>query len=157
MISAHDASKQIKKYLKEYAIDGMIDKNSLDIIKYELAKKKDVYTPRNMHKTVEMKYDGEIIEIDAQISDLMKCMWMCKIETMNSCQNNTPKNYIWIEFLYFVSLLQFHDILFNGLDNDNEVKIRALDMSYHHDGAWKWDLAFETYVEPYTATKKTYM
>lgn len=95
-----------------------------------------------------MKYDNEIIEIDAKISDLMECIWMCDINTFNSCENNVPKNYIWIEFSHYCDLQKFQNILFGGLDNDDDRKIRALDMQYYHDDAWKWDISFDTYVEP---------
>lgn len=146
MLSTRKASKLFKKYLKKYAIDGRIYEDSMELIKYDLSKKKQSNIPKKTHKTIEMEFDNDIIEIDRNISDLMECIWMCDIKTINSCENNIPKNYVWIEFFHYCDLQKFQNILFEGIDNYDPIKIRALDMQYYHDDAWKWDISFDTEV-----------
>ena len=147
MISTKKAIKTFSKYLNEYAVNGKIDKASLSVVKYDLSKRKQSIAKKSPHKTVELEYDDEIIDIDKNISDLMECLWVCDIQTVNSCENNIPKNYIWIEFLDFFDLERFQDILFTGMDNYDERKIRALDTPYYRTNAWKWDMAFGTKVQ----------
>ena len=147
MISTKKAIKTFSKYLNEYAVNGKIDKASLSVVKYDLSKRKQSIAKKSPHKTVELEYDDEIIDIDKNISDLMECLWVCDIQTVNSCENNIPKNYIWIEFLELFDLERFQDILFTGMDNYDERKIRALDTPYYRTNAWKWDMAFGTKVQ----------
>lgn len=50
------------------------------------------------HKTVTVELGGFKEEIDESIAPLIKKLWELKIRTVNSCENNVPEGWIWIEF-----------------------------------------------------------
>lgn len=52
------------------------------------------------HKQVKVFHPKwkEYIRIDTKIAPLIEVLWSLNIDTYNSCQDNTPRNYIWIEF-----------------------------------------------------------
>jgi hypothetical protein len=52
------------------------------------------------HKSIKLwcdEYECEI-EIDIKIAPLIKEIWKAGISTVNSCENNVPENYFWIQF-----------------------------------------------------------
>jgi hypothetical protein len=52
------------------------------------------------HKTIKMfnPFYSEYQKIDRNIAKLIECLWKLNIFTVCSCEDNVPKDYIWIEF-----------------------------------------------------------
>lgn len=50
------------------------------------------------HKTAVVKWEHREAEIDEEIAPLVLELWKAEIETVNSCQDNFPKGYVWIQF-----------------------------------------------------------
>lgn len=76
------------------------------------------------HKTVLVKYRKRKARIDEDIAPLILECWKRRITTTNSCQDNVPKGYVWIEFFSsfdaaeFIRILQIkHTPDLNGLFN----------------------------------------
>ncbi|MCJ7571732.1 MAG: hypothetical protein MUO82_07630 [Candidatus Thermoplasmatota archaeon] len=65
------------------------------------------------HKTVSLfnPFIKKDEEIDENIAELIECLWKLDIETSNSCENNVPLGYIWIEFLCGYDAEKFLDIV----------------------------------------------
>jgi hypothetical protein len=65
------------------------------------------------------------IEIDKNIADLIEQLWKAGIQTTNSCENNIPNNYIWIQFVdsshcnNFINILTKDKILNNDILSKN--------------------------------------
>ena len=60
------------------------------MMKYDINHDKASRT-RAKHKTTKMPhFYGFTCDIDKNISLLMKYIWLCKIDTFNSCENNVP-------------------------------------------------------------------
>ena len=65
-----------------------------------------------IHKTILVKYFNITeYEIDEEIAELFPYLWNNKIETSLSCQDNVPKNYIWIMFDDYYSFNNFMNIV----------------------------------------------
>jgi len=58
------------------------------------------------------------IDIDKNIKKLIKLIWKCDIDTNNSCEDNVPKNYIWISFDSYNDFYKFISIITINLDPD---------------------------------------
>ena len=52
------------------------------------------------------------IEIDTYIAPLIRQIWAVGIDTLNSCEENVPRGYIWIEFATSEDLREFLAIVF---------------------------------------------
>jgi hypothetical protein len=80
-------------------------------------------TPK--HDTIHVfnPYIHEYIDIDKGIADLIECLWLSNISTLNSCENNNPSNFVWIEFMDLSDLHNFLTIVFlkkkNNKNNDD--------------------------------------
>jgi hypothetical protein len=96
--------------------------------------------PYKPHKTVEMNYDGKLINIDENIAELIKLIWACGIHTINSCEDNIPSGYIWIHFAHMVDMRKFYQCIFNGIDAgsgpDRDVFGRAVNNDPFTPGKW---------------------
>jgi hypothetical protein len=55
--------------------------------------------PTGKHLTKHVKYGEREGDIDTDISDLIVNLWKLGLYTVNSCQDNVPKGFVWIEFL----------------------------------------------------------
>ena len=51
------------------------------------------------HEKTILKHNGEDIPIDNLIVPLIKQIWKAGINTIQSCEDNNPENYIWLEFV----------------------------------------------------------
>lgn len=65
------------------------------------------------HKTRRVKWGHREAEIDEGIADLILEIWKAGIGTCNSCEDNVPKGYVWIEFIDASSAERFLDIVVN--------------------------------------------
>jgi hypothetical protein len=78
------------------------------------------------HDTVILKLNGWDIDIDKKISPLISELWEAKIITSNSCEDNVPQGYVWIEFSDANSYQKFIDILFINVKYESDIFKRAL-------------------------------
>lgn len=53
----------------------------------------------------------KMVHIDTQITELIQLLWKLGIRTNNSCENNIPTNYIWIEFTHSIDATIFLNII----------------------------------------------
>ena len=75
--------REYRTYLRKYR-DGHPD---FQTIPHET---KSVADPQSL--------TGAFIQIDKSIAPLISALWHLGIGTLNSCEDNVPKNYVWIEF-----------------------------------------------------------
>jgi hypothetical protein len=141
---------KITNHIKKYSIRGKALADIADIVKYHLQSDKRAMSRRDIHCTQRLKYHNEFIDIDMNIAGLMKCLWLCDINTIQSCENNNPQNYVWIAFDGVFDLFKFKEILFLGIDENHEIKIRALDKKYYEKDSWKWEMMCDTATKQYS-------
>ena len=75
------------------------------------------------------------INIDYNISELIKLIWECGINTENSCENNVPQDYIWIQFSEYDDYLHFMQIVVYYC-GDEDIVQRSHSFPEHVPGAW---------------------
>jgi hypothetical protein len=54
--------------------------------------------PPRLHEAKLIKFGDQEAEIDEEIADLVLNFWKLGLRTSNSCQDNVPKGFVWIEF-----------------------------------------------------------
>ncbi|AYV80921.1 MAG: hypothetical protein Harvfovirus10_19 [Harvfovirus sp.] len=92
------------------------------------------------HETDVLDFFGYEVEIDRNISQLIQELWNADILTTNSCEDNVPKGYVWIEFESPRALEKFMDIIFLGENFENDVFERSIS-GYDHPGKkWKFKI-----------------
>ena len=69
---------------------------------------KKVFVP---HKTTTLYHNGQGIDIDENIAPMIELLWGLGINTMMSCENNIPLEYIWIQFEKAADYAFFMDII----------------------------------------------
>lgn len=65
------------------------------------------------HKTRLVEWTYMKAQIDEGIADLVLELWKAGIHTRNSCEDNVPKGYVWIEFSTVSNAETFLDIVVN--------------------------------------------
>jgi hypothetical protein len=119
--------------------------NILKIFNFELNNlkyKRELFLKGNKkHPVVLLKdnYD-EMIEIDKNIAELIEILWKLEIRTLNCCQNNIPKDYIWIEFFDYISMMDFMDTIVENIQIDQLERI--LYMERYEKNSWIKDIIF---------------
>lgn len=89
---------------------------------YETALKKTQNKFNVQHKTTKLKHNsGILVDIDKNISKLIKLLWKLKINTCNSCEDNVPADYMWIQFQTNNDFEKFMNLLFES-NNDELYK-----------------------------------
>lgn len=135
--------KNVGRLQKSYDWDDILFKLLEDVNTRFDGYKKD------NHKTIPLKYRGELVEIDEQIAPLMSQIWKAKITTLNSCQDNVPSGYIWIQFDSSRDCDQFLTIIFKNQDINSPAVIpiykRAMH-PYNHklSGHWEYRVNLES-------------
>ena len=130
---------------KQEKIDEMIsnlkkfDNHNLDILlskmNLEIEKIKWCTRKTKKHKTIKVKHpDGDEIDIDKNISELISCLWKLDIMTDNSCQNNYINGYIWIEFTSYEDLMCFMNLMI--VNTNPLIHNRMLYGRAHEDNVW---------------------
>jgi hypothetical protein len=121
---------KLEKYNQSYFFEELIT-NVLDHI--------DSYRGDD-HDGVLLDYNGMKVQIDKKIAPLMKELWEAKIETSNSCEDNVPKGYVWIEFANEQSFRRFMNIMFKKEFCKNDIFRRAVS-GWDTDGkCWKFNI-----------------
>jgi hypothetical protein len=63
------------------------------------------------HPARHIKYQDQEADIDLAIASLILNLWKLDIHTMNSCEDNVPKGFVWIEFVSVYDAERFLDIV----------------------------------------------
>lgn len=71
-----------------------------------------------MHKTKFIEYKDLSADVDENIADLILNLWKLDIVTLNSCENNVPQDWVWIEFLSAIDAESFLNIVANEYSDD---------------------------------------
>ncbi|VBB18889.1 hypothetical protein YASMINEVIRUS_1421 [Yasminevirus sp. GU-2018] len=108
------------------------------------------------HRTVDVfnPFYQQNVKIDKKIAPLIKAMWDLKIRTLNSCEDNVPAGYVWIEFETSEDVRMFLNLVFEGVrsnfDSDEEAELDAVTLARsdihtrafkcypHQKEAWKY-------------------
>lgn len=123
------AIRSLKKFDSDDCAAILYEINSLNIITHNSHQTKKVYN----------RYTNTYISIDENIADLVKWIWSNGIMTCNSCEDNVPAGYVWIEFQTSNDLRLFLDIVFEDVNFEDDLYIRAfVDFKYRKD-AWMID------------------
>lgn len=132
-LTIDQAADEFNKILITNYPNETIPVNTMNIINHVIKCEQSRKRTRN-HKTVPVvnPFTKKQVEIDKAIAKLIKYMWMQGIETVNSCEDNIPENYIWIEFADYNQFQKFMDILFRGLKSDCEIRNRAYGLFEEH-------------------------
>jgi len=98
-------------------------------------------------------WENEEIEVDQNISHLLSAMWYWGIETTNSCENNFPDGYVWIEF---PTATDFEKFIHRALDyqDDTDHYNRAISISL--PDSWKYRTSITPNNDPDIQTVQTY-
>lgn len=51
-----------------------------------------------VHKARLIKWKDQEAEIDIEIADLILNLWKLELDTFNSCQDDVPRGFVWIQF-----------------------------------------------------------
>lgn len=81
------------------------------------------------------------MDIDTNIAPLLEYLWLNKISTIHSCENNVPNNYIWICFKTANDLELFLEIVFEGLHSGDNFYDRGFPGWGKQDGWYYTDNA----------------
>ena len=92
------------------------------------------------HEYVKVMYGGDEIEVDKKIAPLLQQLWQAKIDTLMSCENNVPDDYMWIEFACVCDFDNFITILLTRLPQKIRKHmtsgIASSRMDYRNDCDW---------------------
>jgi hypothetical protein len=99
------------------------------------------------HKTKHIEWNNWEAEVDCKIADLVLNLWKLDLFTYLSCENNVPKNYVWIQFIDAFSAERFLDIVANEWQEESEHdslywRVRA-EQGYTDLKYWKFDACLD--------------
>jgi hypothetical protein len=139
-------SEGVKKIIDELNNLEYIDDSLINAILYEINRhKSSSLFSKTKHKTIILKYHNKYdVEIDEEISELIELLWKNNINTNNSCQNNVPGNYIWIEFDTLSDYDIFLQVVTNKIDKEMFDKIFFNYDINHRIGSWIHKLDIQT-------------
>jgi hypothetical protein len=103
-----------------------------------------IHPKHTSHETVTMSHCGQMIRIDRNIAPLISEIWRLGLETINSCENNVPENYMWIEFANEASLRQLLDIVLINESGQSELYKKISDYPYSYPNAWQITIHYDT-------------
>lgn len=98
------------------------------------------------HKTKLIQHEDMEAEVDLKIADLILNLWKLDLTTTNSCQDNNPKDWIWIEFASTLDAEQFLNICANEYSDDVDSLYNRIRQEW--DGAkdsWKYSTCIDDY------------
>jgi len=100
-------------------------KQYINGISHKFAKIVGAYCECQVHETVKLKHfsKDELVEIDVKIAPLIKELWRLKINTENSCENNVPIGFVWIQFSTSDDMKRFFDIAIKNNKLYNKIRI----------------------------------
>lgn len=147
MLTKKQSLSHVKNILDQiYPDTDEINDEFLRVIDLHFAKEISISSEKTVkHKTVKLKhFDGYICDIDKNIADLINLIWQCHIDTYNSCENNVPAGYMWIEFSTSHDIQKFLNIVFVDVNKERGTEIfeRATNTLWPHQilDSWQYDI-----------------
>jgi len=115
-----------------FSVERLFNNINLVIRKEEASK---IMTSQ-LHKSVKMWFEANecYVDIDEAIAPLIKEIWDADITTLMCCENNVPKDYIWIQFERQCDYDNFMTIVLDDCNDTN--LIDRLDTMYIQDNSW---------------------
>lgn len=113
--------------------------NLFNYLKKKLNNYSESYSTKQ-HDTNIIYLNGDPINIDKKICPLMTELWKADILTTNSCEDNVPRGYIWIEFKSQEDFKNFIEIIFVGESYDNNVYQRSISTFPCPGNKWKFKI-----------------
>jgi hypothetical protein len=97
------------------------------------------------HETITLRLEkyNTNVKIDKKIAPLISELWKANIMTSNSCENNVPDEFIWIQFEDLRDYKKFLNIIFLHERCDNEILQRAIRGNSEND-CWRYDMSLDT-------------
>lgn len=131
--------KRISKLLRERHFDEIYYRDIIHRLNRIDRIDNIVFSPER-HSTIRLLNPKikEYIDIDKGISSLIESLWLNDISTVNSCENNNPNNFVWIEFYSSDDLEKFISIVFTDANEDEEIYERAFYPS--RTDRWYYDI-----------------
>ena len=132
---------EFKQLLTKNYPTNQIPEDLIDIIACEI-RNNPPYKKTKPHDTIKLQhFSGFTCNIDKNIAELIKYIWLCNIDTNNSCEDNVPKNYIWIQFASASDLQKFLNIVFKNIKLPNDIYNRATEaFPYRQKNAWIYNI-----------------
>lgn len=133
-IAAIPAIDQITNELKQLdKIDDSLCQEILRLIKMERDSR-----VQSKHKTASVlnSRTNKYYEIDVNIAELIHNIWRANISTTLSCEDNVPKNFIWICFPSDTDLCKFLHIVFMNTQINDPVFNRAFGKIGDYEDPW---------------------
>jgi hypothetical protein len=130
------------KLMELYDITGDLNFPDELFDEFNYLVKKDLYSRYTKnHDTVHVynPFYREYIKIDIDIAALIKRIWTRGWKTVNSCQDNIPKGYVWIEFVNSSHLQEFLNTIFQKTPDNLDVSMRAFSYDYLPN-AWIYNI-----------------
>lgn len=94
------------------------------------------------HKQVLVKHDLLSLEVDEGIAPLIERLLKLNIKTLNSCEDNVPSGWMWVEFFSAYQAERFFDIVAKYEDKIDSLYNR-IRQGWHSDDKknfWKYDV-----------------
>jgi hypothetical protein len=101
-----------------------------------------IHPPHVSHENVNVSHFGQIRRIDRKIAPLISEIWRLGLSTLNSCENNVPQDYMWIEFADEASLRQFVTIVLTNESEQSDLGKKVLGYSYGYPNAWQITISY---------------
>lgn len=92
----------------------------------------------NKHKTVTLIIDGYEEEIDEKIAPLIQKLSDLGFRTLNSCEDNVPSGWVWIEFVNASNAENFLNIIAEYSEDRNSLYNRIRQELHSDDDSLFW-------------------
>jgi hypothetical protein len=94
------------------------------------------------HKTVSVSSGDLVADIDEKIAPLIKRLWDLGLQTSNSCEDNVPQGWVWIEFDSCSDAQRFLNLVADYSEDRNSLynRIRQGWDSDDDELFWKYDV-----------------
>lgn len=143
MIKIDEFLEELKTELLEKYPNKEVPNELMKMFKYDINHQISTKA-KKPHKTIKLEhFKGFTCDIDENIAKLIKYIWMCRIDTNNSCEDNVPRGYVWIEFSTSMELDKFLNIVFKDTNIDDDHFIRGLlSFPYNTENSWIYEINF---------------
>jgi hypothetical protein len=88
-------------------------------------------------------------EIDCEIAPLILELWKAGIQTANSCEDNVPRGFVWIQFLTVPDAERFLDVV-GHYDDDGQESVPSRYRRILGEGEWPDDWIYSTGLEDWS-------
>lgn len=85
------------------------------------------------HKTKRVVWGDREADIDRGIANLVLELWKADIDTRNSCENNVPRGWVWIEFTTAFDAEAFLNIVAQDYEDDANSLYQRINRIWQND------------------------